>query len=293
MTLTVTSIEDTTPLPDQLAFVRSEQKRLRKIEEGLSDRIMADRDVRVGVRHHPVVSDRVRSTTNWEALALSLNPPPGQIKAFTTESASQEVDVYQMPPTEELIELLQGRLTVVDCETTGLSSTTERLVSLTALPLMLHPSQDDPTGPLRPHFGNSAAWVVNPGKPLNSRTAAVNGFNDAELSKLKPFNFDVGMEVLRFIKKDALVAHNAPLNKGFINAQLDRIGLRSLSNVFIDTRLISKKIWPGANASLDAMCERLGVVRTGRLAGVHDALGDCHLLARCLPGLLAKLKELV
>lgn len=293
MTLTVTSIEDTTPIPDQLAFVLSEQKRLGELEEGFRDRLMADREIRVGIRHHVVVSDRVRSTTNWEALARGLNPTPGQIKAFTTEAAFQQVDVYEMPTVLKLIEYWQGRVTVIDCKTTGLSAASDRLISLGALPLMLHPSLDDPTGPLWPKFGNSAAWTVNPGRPLDARAAAVNGFEDKDVSKLKPFNTKIGMEVLRFMKMHVLVAHNAPFDMAFINAELDRIGLRSLSNVVIDTRVISKLIWPSESGSLDAMCERLGVERTERLAGVHDALGDCHVLARCLPGLFAKLKERV
>lgn len=281
MSLTVTSIETVTPLADRLAWLRAEQKRLKKEEEKVRSGLLADRESRVGTSHYAIVSDRQRTTTDWQGLARSLSPTSAQIEAFTSTSDYQQIDLVDVPSIADVLDLLGGELIVVDCETTGFSHIHDRMISLGALPRM---PEDGWV------WGNSASWTVNPCKPSHPSALAVHGLTDEYLGRLDPLTYETALEIDAFLDV-TLVAHNAPFDLGFINAELGRHGIAPLANAVIDTRILSKILWPGEKATLDAMSERLGVDRTERAYGVHDALGDCRLLARCLPAIQNLLRE--
>lgn len=290
MSLSVTSIEVATPPADRLAHLRAEQKRLKKEEDGIRSSLISNRAIRVGARFHAVVSDRIRATTDWQALARKLGATEPQIAEHTTETTYQQVDVVEMPSTADLIRLLGEPVVVIDSETTGLSPASDRIISLAALPCRLSADCEITSLDPAPIYGNAVTWTVNPGKPLDPRAAAVNGFTDEALATLPPFKGVTAIEVLRVLEGAVLVAHNAPFDVGFINMELARHGLGPLNNTVIDTKIVSKMIWPSERSRLDDVCERLGVERTEREAGIHDALGDCRLLARCLPGLVEQLR---
>ena len=64
----------------------------------------------------------------------------------------------------------------------------------------------------------------------------------------------------------------------FLNAELGRVGRGPLeTNPVIDTLAMARKRFPGAPASLDALCRRFGVDNSGRVH--HGALLDSELLA--------------
>jgi DNA polymerase III epsilon subunit-like protein len=85
-----------------------------------------------------------------------------------------------------------------------------------------------------------------------------------------------------------VAAHNAPFDVGFLQAEFAAAGLDLPTMYVVDTRVCSKLLWPSEPASLDPMMDRLGVDR-GNRDERHDALEDCRLLARCLPGLVAEI----
>lgn len=283
MSINVSSIETVTPPADRLAWLRAEQKRLKREEDAVRAGLLADRESRVGTSHYAIVSDRQRTTIDWQGLAKSFKPTPAQIEAFTSTSDYQQIDLVDVPSIEDVLRLLDGELIVVDCETTGFSHIHDRLISLGALPRM---PEDGWV------WGNSASWTVNPGRPSHPSALAVHGLTDECLSRLDPLTVEIAEEIDAYLDV-TLVAHNAPFDLGFINAELGRHGIKPLTNDILDTRILSKIIWPGQPATLDAMAERLGVDRSERAAGIHDALGDCRLLARCLPAIQNLLRERV
>jgi DNA polymerase III epsilon subunit len=285
MSLSVTSIEVATPPADRLAFLRAEQKRLKREEETVRSGLLADRESRVGNTHYAIVSDRQRANVDWQGLARSFKPTEAQIEAFTSTSDYQQIDLVDVPKVADVLGLLGGPLLVLDCETTGFSPIHDRIVSLAALPGRLVEGVF--------HSHNSGKWTFNPGKPCHPSATAVHGMSDEFLSTLpKVADFEAA-EISSFLADFTIVAHNAPFDTGFVNAMLDRFGLPALTNRVIDTRILAKIIWPGEKATLDAMSERLGVDRSERADGLHDALGDCQLLARCLPALRDLLQERV
>ena len=72
--------------------------------------------------------------------------------------------------------------------------------------------------------------------------------------------------------------HNAPFDIGFLNAEFLRCGHPTLSmERVIDTLPLARQKYPGAQASLDALCRRFGVDNSHR--DLHGALIDADLLA--------------
>src|SRR6185312_10852535 len=73
-----------------------------------------------------------------------------------------------------------------------------------------------------------------------------------------PFSHpDVVDRLMEFLGEDPVVAHNAELDRSFLNAELARLGRAELPRErFIDTAAMARKHRPGSPASLDAVCKR-------------------------------------
>jgi DNA polymerase-3 subunit epsilon len=155
---------------------------------------------------------------------------------------------------------------VVDTETTGLDPAGgHRIVEIAAIELFHHM----PTG-RRFHC------YVNPERDMPAEAYAVHGLS-AEFLTDYPSFADVVDDFLIFIGDDPLVIHSAEFDIAFLNAELVRAGLPLLSSSFVDTLSMARKRFPGAPASLDALCRRFTVDLTGR--DKHGAEIDCGLLA--------------
>ena len=135
---------------------------------------------------------------------------------------------------------------VLDTETTGLNPRGgDRLVEIGALELMHHL----PTG-------RHLHLYINPERDVPQEAINVHGLTTAFLAD-KPVFADIVDEFLTFIGDDPLVIHNANFDMGFINAELARLGRSCLPDAqAIDTLLIARRKFPGAQANLDALCRR-------------------------------------
>jgi DNA polymerase-3 subunit epsilon len=156
---------------------------------------------------------------------------------------------------------------VLDTETTGLNPRGgDRLVEIGALELMHHL----PTG-------RQLHLYINPERDVPQEAVNVHGLTTAFLAD-KPLFADIVDEFLAFIGDDPLVIHNASFDMGFINAELARLGRSSLPDAqAIDTLLMARRKFPGAQANLDALCRRFEIDNTHR--DLHGALVDADLLA--------------
>src|SRR5262249_55884427 len=74
-----------------------------------------------------------------------------------------------------------------------------------------------------------------------------------------------------------LVIHNAEFDLRFLNAELKRLGRPPLNGSSEDTLGLARRRFPGAQASLDALCRRFEIDLSARTK--HGALLDCELLA--------------
>ncbi len=157
---------------------------------------------------------------------------------------------------------------VLDTETTGLEPQDgHRIIEIGCIELMNHV----PTGRVFHHY-------VNPGRAIDAGAQAVSGITDEMLQDKSPFSSIVN-EFLAFIDDAPIIIHNAAFDLAFLNIEMKHAGLPPLfSERAIDTLAIARRKFPGAPASLDALCKRYNVDLAVR--DKHGALVDAQLLAQ-------------
>lgn len=127
--------------------------------------------------------------------------------------------------------------------------------------------------------GNTFHRYINPQRAMPADAYRVHGLSDQFLSQFRPFaDPDIVDAMLAFIGDDPLVAHNAEFDRRFLNAELARLDLPLIpESRCIDTVMMARKKFPGAPASLDALCRRFAIDLSAREK--HGALLDARLLA--------------
>lgn len=155
---------------------------------------------------------------------------------------------------------------VLDTETTGLDpSDGHRIVEIACLELLNHmPS------------GRVFHQHVNPERDVPEEAYAVHGHSTEFLRKFSPFAV-IAEEFVRFVEGARLIIHNAEFDLKFINSELRRLGKQPLGCEYEDTLALARRRFPGAQASLDALCRRFEIDLSARTK--HGALLDCELLA--------------
>jgi len=162
---------------------------------------------------------------------------------------------------------------VVDTETTGLDPQGgHRIVEIACLELLHH----IPTG-------RKFHRYINPDRDMPADAFAVHGLTAEFLAEHPRFG-EVAAALLGFIGDDPLVIHNAEFDLGFLNAELRGLGLPPLNSTFVDTLALARSRFPGASASLDALCRRFAIDLSVRER--HGAEIDCGLLAEVYVELL-------
>ena len=118
---------------------------------------------------------------------------------------------------------------------------------------------------------------LNPDRSMPQEAFAVHGLSD-DFLKGKPRFIDIMDEFISFVGDAKMVIHNASFDMRFLNAELKRAGGEIYSDQqAIDTLLIARKKFPGAQNSLDALCRRFSIDNSGREK--HGALLDSELLS--------------
>ncbi|MGR3717574.1 MAG: DNA polymerase III subunit epsilon [Thermohalobaculum sp.] len=156
---------------------------------------------------------------------------------------------------------------VVDTETTGLDPAAgHRVVEIGAIEL----ENLLPTGRIYHQY-------INPERPMPRDAENIHGLGD-EFLRDQPVFARIAPAFLDFIGDARLVIHNAAFDLAMLNAEFARLEQPALAmSRAVDTLAITRKRFPGAQASLDALCRRFGIDNAGREK--HGALLDCELLA--------------
>ena len=158
------------------------------------------------------------------------------------------------------------REVVIDTETTGLDPHAgHRICEIACLELAHH----IPTG-------RKLHRYVNPGRDMPADAFAVHGLSADFLAGHPPFA-EIAEELVAFVGGDRVVIHNAEFDLAFINAELARLGRGPLVCPIVDTLAVARRRFPGAPASLDALCRRFAIDLAVREK--HGADIDCGLLA--------------
>jgi DNA polymerase-3 subunit epsilon len=162
-----------------------------------------------------------------------------------------------------------SRAIVLDTETTGLDPKSgHRVIEIACVEV------DDyiPTG-------RTFHRYIHPERAIDPDAERVHGISLSFLEGKPRFHdADVCEAFLEFVGDAPLVAHNAPFDRGFINAELDRCSRDLLLEPrWIDTLKLAQSRFPGMYNSLDALCKRFKISLADR--DKHGALIDAKLLA--------------
>ncbi len=155
----------------------------------------------------------------------------------------------------------------LDTETTGLNPKSgHRVVEIGCVEMINHVAT-----------GEVFHAYLNPERDMPEEAFSVHGLSE-EFLRGHPKFAEVVDDFLTFIGDDTLVIHNAQFDMGFLNAELDRAGHPPLEmDRAVDTVRMARQKFPGAQASLDALCRRFSIDNSNR--ELHGALLDARLLA--------------
>ena len=156
---------------------------------------------------------------------------------------------------------------IFDTETTGFEpSDGHRMVEIACLELI----NQIPTG-------RKFQRYLNPERDIPEAAFRIHGLTEQFLSD-KPKFAEIADDLLEFIGDAPLVAHNAEFDMRFLNAELALLKRQTIAlDRAVDTIRLARQRFPGAPASLDALCKRFAIDNTQRT--LHGALLDAQLLA--------------
>ena len=162
-----------------------------------------------------------------------------------------------------------SRLIVLDTETTGLSAENgDRVIELGCVELFN-----------RKLTGNDLHIYFNPERESHEEALKVHGLT-TDFLRDKPKFATLADDVVEYLRGAELIIHNAAFDVGFLNKELELVGLpplRTFVAEVTDTLAMAKSVYPGKRNSLDALCDRFGVDRSNRT--FHGAKLDAQLLA--------------
>lgn len=120
---------------------------------------------------------------------------------------------------------------------------------------------------------------LNPEREVDEGAAQVHGMT-WDMLKDKPLFAAVVSDFLSFVQGARIVIHNAEFDRGFLDAELSRAGLKPFAHYvesIVDSLGHARDLHPGQRNSLDALCQRYAIANEHRV--LHGALLDARLLA--------------
>jgi DNA polymerase III subunit epsilon len=160
------------------------------------------------------------------------------------------------------------REVVLDCETTGLwPGGGDRIVSIACVELV----DRKPTGRTFHSF-------INPERQVPPAATKVHGITNFALRD-KPKFAAIANQLGAFLAGATLIAHNAPFDASFINAEFGRLDHAGFPlKLWVDTNAVAQKQFGRGKGktTLDALVERFKITRSR--GDKHSALVDAELL---------------
>ena len=159
----------------------------------------------------------------------------------------------------------------LDLETTGLDPEYDSIIEI---------------GMVRVRRGEVTAeysTLVNPGMEIDEFITDLTGITNDMLASA-PAIAEVLPTARDFLGDDIILGHNINFDINFIYDNCERQGLTPVSNDYIDTMRISRRVLPDLkHHRLGDIVNALGVDH----AQAHRAIGDCHATIDCYKALLA------
>jgi DNA polymerase-3 subunit epsilon len=163
------------------------------------------------------------------------------------------------------------RVIVLDTETTGLDSKTEKVIELAMLSVLVDVATGLPVGPVTLYES-----FEDPGKPIPPQITEITGIDD---SMVKGLRIDDAAVAALVHQADLIVAHNAGFDRPFVEARWS---------------VFASKAWGCSFMGIDWKKEGSGSAKLEFLASergwfydAHRAQVDCHALLQVLASPLA------
>ncbi|WP_400189811.1 exonuclease domain-containing protein [Massilia orientalis] len=173
--------------------------------------------------------------------------------------------------TQERVDPLVGRASVIDTETTGTNVRTDRVISFGHVRL------------IDGKVAEKVEWFFNPGDvEIHPDALRVHGITAEFLADKPPIKGYLA-QIIELMVEAIVCGHNVKFDMDMLNAELARHRFppleKFIAGVF-DTMKESRERWPGKPASLDALCARVGLSTAHREK--HGALTDALLCAEAM-----------
>ena len=168
----------------------------------------------------------------------------------------------------------RGEAIVLDCETTGTDTDTDRVIEVAAIRIDLSKwaqMEEDTTCQYEIY-----TVTLNPGRPIPREATKVHGFRDSDVAG-KPKFEDIAEELREWIGARPIIGHNVQFDKRIINAEFKRAGVKSITKKGFCTMWRFREWNDGIRkgSRLGDAARALGV--RGRAAKQHGAVEDAKI----------------
>lgn len=205
----------------------------------------------------PVTVPLVTQATDPEALAQTLAQHP-DFRVLRRLVPCTDYGGLQGQPTQRVI--------VLDTETTGLDSKSEKVIELAMLSVLVDTATGQPVGPVTIYES-----FEDPGKPIPAQITEITGIDD---SMVRGQRIDDAAVAAMVAQADLIVAHNAGFDRPFVEGRWP---------------VFASKAWACSFQGIDWKKEGSGSAKLEFLASergwfydAHRAQVDCHALLQVL-----------
>ncbi len=151
--------------------------------------------------------------------------------------------------------------TVVDIETTGLNWNFNKILEISALKVRNKKVVEE------------FSKIINPHEPIPYFIKRLTGITDDMVANALELE-SVLKDFKEFLKEDIIVGHNVNFDINFLNNSFKKVLGESLTNDYIDTLRIARKLLPDLyHHKLDDLIQYYGITARNQ----HRALNDCVL----------------
>ena len=166
---------------------------------------------------------------------------------------------------------------VMDTETTGLNTATDRIIEIAGI------KTGDGTAQRKSAF----AELINPLVPIREASSAIHHISDADVASAQPFK-PVMEAFSRWCGNSVVIGYSIGFDLGILKAEHERQGLKWVPPRSLDVRHLVKLVAPQLpDQSLDMAAGWLGI----EIGQRHRALADAELTLQVFLRLLPMLKQ--
>lgn len=151
--------------------------------------------------------------------------------------------------------------TIIDIETTGLSSDRNSIIELSAIKVRQN------------NIVETYSSLVKPLDSINYFIQNLTGISNEMVEKAKPVEI-VLPEYINFIERDIVLGHNVKFDIRFISKNLQRYFQRDFNNNYFDTMILSRRFCTDISShKLSVLADYFNIDAKGH----HRGLKDCEM----------------